>query len=89
MVFESFWSRKNRTFNRKFTLVQHPYPDQWVRTPAAARKPFQVRRSASTPLGYGGMPTGVVVWGAGRVASALGPCPLGPLPALGVHAHGS
>ena len=24
MVFESFWSRENRTFNRKFTLLQHP-----------------------------------------------------------------
>ena len=24
MVFECFWSRENRTFNRKFTPIQHP-----------------------------------------------------------------
>ena len=28
MVFEHFWAREIRTFNRKFTLMQHPFHSQ-------------------------------------------------------------
>ena len=66
----------------------HPHLAHPTRTPTAAQRRLEVGPGTSVPLGYGGMPTGVLILGAVRVASAPGPCPSVPLPALGAKLAG-
>ena len=57
MVFECLWSRENRTFNRKFTPMQHPMslrPFQYrIRVLLVKRKPYfqsQIHTNATSHL---------------------------------------
>ena len=64
---------------------QHPHLAKLTRTPAEVRRLLEVGPRASTPLGYGGMPNGVVVLGTVKGSFQAWPLHFGPLPRLGCH----